>query len=151
MAWQRTNQLKDRSMKNKIIAPLILLLALVFSAFSSTAQEGRKIIAVVNKADWCPVCQSNGEKMMKEVIPVFTESSVQFVINDLTNEVTKSDSKGKLNELKVFGAVKKTTATGLLILVDAETGKVLKKVSVVEPAEKIVMIIKQTAMGEKNK
>ncbi|MBN8674554.1 MAG: hypothetical protein J0L56_10490 [Chitinophagales bacterium] len=134
-------------MKNKIIAPLILLL--VFSAFSGTAQEGRKIIAVLNKADWCPVCQSNGEKMMNEVIPVFAGSSVQFVMNDLTNEATKADSEGKLNELKVVGAVKKTTATGLLILVDAATGKVLKKLSVAEPAEKIVMIIKQTALVEK--
>jgi thiol:disulfide interchange protein len=136
-------------MKNKIIVPLVLLVALTFSAFTGTAQEGRKIIAVINKADWCPVCQSNGEKMMKEVMPVFEQSVIQFVMNDLTNETTKTDSKVKLNEVKVFDAVKKINATGLLILVDVATGKVLEKISVAEPVEKLIMTIRQKAMIEK--
>jgi hypothetical protein len=136
-------------MKNKIIVPLILLVAFTFSAFTGIAQEGRIIIAVINKADWCPVCQSNGEKMMKEVMPVFEQSVIQFVMNDLTNETTKTDSKVKLNEVKVFDAVKKINATGLLILVDVATGKVLEKISVAEPVEKLIMTIRQKAMIEK--
>lgn len=136
-------------MKNKILVSLVLFAALTFSAFTGTAQEGRKIIAVINKADWCPVCQSNGEKMMKEVMPVFEQSVVQFIMNDLTNEATKADSRMKLNEVKIFDAIKKINATGLLILVDAATGKVLEKISVAEPVEKLVMAIRQTAMVEK--
>jgi hypothetical protein len=136
-------------MKNKIIGHLVLFVALAFSAFTGGAQEGRKIIAVINKADWCPVCQSNGEKMMKEVMPVFEQSVVQFVMNDLTNETTKTDSKVRLNEVKVFDAVKKINATGLLILVDVATGKVLEKISVAEPVEKLIMTIRQKAMIEK--
>lgn len=149
MAWQQINQLKIRNMKNRIMAPVFLLIAVAFSALNSAAQEGKKVIAVINKADWCHICQSNGDKMMKEVIPVFAESSVQFVMNDLTNDGTKADSKEKLNEVKVYSAVKKTTATGMVILVDATTGKLIEKISVAEPAQKIVMAIKKAAMAEK--
>jgi RNA polymerase subunit RPABC4/transcription elongation factor Spt4 len=135
-------------MKNKILASL-LLISLTFSALAVNAQEGRKVIAVINKADWCPVCQSNGERMMKEIIPMFEQSNVQFVMNDLTNDATKADSKIKLNEAKVFGAVKKINATGLLVLVDAATGKILEKISVAEPSEKLIKAIKQSSMMDK--
>ena len=136
-------------MRNKLLISVLLLSTLLFSAITGNAQEGRKIIAVINKADWCPVCQANGEKMMKEIMPVFNESNVQFVMNDLTNDATKADSKMALDKVKAYGAVKKISATGWLLLVDAETGKLLEKISVAEPVEKLVKTIKQSSMVEK--
>ena len=132
-------------MKQKVLA-YFLLISLAFSALAGNAQEGRKVIAVINKADWCPVCQSNGEKIMKEVMPMFEQTNVQFVMNDLTNDATKADSKMKLNEAKVFEAVKKINTTGLLVLVDAVSGKVLEKISVAETAEKLIKVIKQSSI-----
>ena len=37
-----------------------MILALMVSA-SVMAQSEPKVVAVVNKADWCPGCQANGE------------------------------------------------------------------------------------------
>jgi ketosteroid isomerase-like protein len=136
-------------MRNKLLISVLLLSTLLFSAITGNAQEGRKVIAVINKADWCPVCQTNGEKMMKEIMPVFNGSNVQFVMNDLTNDATKADSKMTLDKVKAYGAVKKISATGWLLLVDAETGKLLEKISVAEPVEKLVKVIKQSSMVEK--
>ena len=136
-------------MRNKLLISVLLLSTLLFSVITGNAQEGRKVIAVINKADWCPVCQTNGEKMMKEVMPVFNESNVQFVMNDLTNDATKADSKMALDKVKAYDAVKKISATGWLLLVDAETGKLLEKISVAEPVEKLVKTIKQSSMVEK--
>lgn len=136
-------------MKNKLLIPVVLFIAILFSAITSHAQDSRKVIAVINRADWCPVCQANGEKMMKEVMPVFNESNVQFVMNDLTNETTKADSKMKLEDAKIYAAVKKINSTGLMLLIDAETGKLLEKISVAEPVEKLVMAIKKSSMMEK--
>ena len=136
-------------MRNKLLISVLLLSTLLFSVITGTAQQGRKVIAVINKADWCPVCQTNGEKMMKEIIPVFNESNVQFVMNDLTNDATKADSKMALDKVKAYDAVKKISATGWLLLVDAETGKLLEKISVAEPVEKLVKTIKQSSMVEK--
>ncbi len=126
----------------------MLCISLLFSAFASNAQEGKKIVAVINKADWCNVCQANGEKLMKDVMPVFENTSIRFVMNDLTNDITKEKSKGLLMETKVYGAVKKTGATGLLLLVDAESGKLIEKISVAEPAEKLIMVLKKSAEKE---
>lgn len=134
-------------MKRKILIPVIICAALLVSAFTAGAQEGKKVIAIINRADWCHVCQVNGEKVMKEVIPVFNESNVRFIMNDLTNDATKADSKMKLTEANVYEAVKKVNATGLLLLVDANTGKLLEKISVAEPAEKLVGVIKKNSMA----
>ncbi len=136
-------------MKNKFLIPVVLFVSMLLSAISSYAQDSRKVIAVINKADWCPVCQANGEKMMKEVMPVFSESMVQFIMNDLTSESTKADSKMKLEEAKVYAAVKKINSTGWMLLIDAETGKLLEKISVAEPAEKLLMAVKKLSTLEK--
>ncbi len=134
-----------------MIKKITALFSLLLIAFSSSlfAQGDRKIIAVINKADWCPVCQINGEKVMNEVMPVFKESGVLFMMNDLTDESTKEDSKKMLEEKKIFEAVKKIKSTGLILLVDAMTGKLLEKISVAEPAEKLIEAIRKKSMAVK--
>jgi thiol-disulfide isomerase/thioredoxin len=133
-------------MKNKFITSVLLLAAFLLSTLAVNAQESRKLIAVINKADWCAVCQATGEKMMKEVMPVFNESNVEFVMNDLTNDATKAESKMGLDKVNAYDAVKKISSTGWLLLVDAGTGKLLDKISVVEPSEKLVMAIKKFSL-----
>lgn len=111
-------------------------------------QTNTKVVAVINRADWCHVCQANGEKMMKEVMPVFENSGIRFIMNDLTNDATTEKSKELLKESKVYEIVKSNTYTGLVLLVDAETGKLTSKISVAEPAQKIIETLKMSAMKE---
>jgi hypothetical protein len=134
-------------MKHKLFIMMSALLLLL--SVTATAQTQAKITAVINRADWCPVCKANGEKVMKEVIPVFNESNVQFVINDLTDEATISSSKVMLTDKKVYDAVMKIKSTGQILLVDMEKGKIVSKISVAEPAEKIIQAIKHSAMSDK--
>jgi hypothetical protein len=133
-------------MKKTFLMPIILFVALMVSTITSIAQEGRKIIAVVNKAEWCHVCQANGARLMNELMPMFATSNVQFVMNDLTNTATKAESKKKLADLHVYKAAKKVKATGMLLLVDATTGKLLDKVSVAETTEMLQNKIKKLSM-----
>lgn len=126
-----------------------LLGVILFSSIVAIGQENKKVIAVINRADWCPVCQQNGERMMKEVMPVFNQSNVQFIMNDLTNDGTKEKSKMLLKEKKVYDAVKKTNATGLILLVDEASGKVTGKISVAESTDKLIKTIKHSSMTEK--
>ena len=122
---------------------------IIFTSIAAISQEGKKVIAVINKADWCPVCRQNGEKVMKEVMPVFNQSTIQFVMNDLTDDASKEKSKIALKEMKIYDAVKKITSTGLILLVDEATGKLIGKISVAETKEKLIETIKQSAMAEK--
>ena len=136
--------------RNKLFRKTTFLLGVIlFSSIVAIAQEGKKVIAVINRADWCPVCQQNGERVMKEVMPVFNQSNVQFIMKDLTNDATKEKSKMMLKEMKVYDAVKKTSATGLILLVDEASGKMTGKISVAEPTDKLIEAIKHSSMTEK--
>ena len=111
------------------------------------AQSDKKMVIVVNKADWCHVCQANGEKVMKEGIPVFENTNISFVMNDLTDKTSKKNSRASLKEMKVYQAVKMEEQTGLLLLVDPASGKTVEKISVSEPADKLIMKIRKMAEG----
>ena len=130
---------KEPTMK---IAALILLA--FFFTIAGMAQPTKKVIAVINRADWCHVCQANGEKMMKEVMPVFKDSDIRFIMNDLTNDETKNTSKMVLEENKVYEAVKKIKSTGMLLLVDELTGKLIDKISLAEPVDKLLDAIRKS-------
>lgn len=135
-------------MKNKLFKQVSLFVTAFMLTAVLNAQTNTKVVAVINRADWCHVCQANGEKMMKEVMPVFENSGIRFIMNDLTNDATTEKSKELLKESKVYEAVKSNTYTGLVLLVDAETGKLTGKISVAEPAQKIIETLKMSAMKE---
>lgn len=131
-------------MKNVVIkSVLVAFIAIVgssvfFSVMAQTKATTPKVYAVINKADWCPVCKANGARVMSEVIPACKDLKVKFVANDLTNEQTIATSTAELKQNKVLNAVKETKLTGVIILVDAKTKKVLKQISVSKPSEEII-------------
>jgi len=123
-----------------IILTFVLLVgsSIFFSASSQTKAAAPKVYAVVNKADWCPACQANGARVMNEVMPACKNLKVKFLANDLTNEKTVAASATELKKNKVYNAVKETKSTGLILLVDAKTKKVVKQISVTRPTEEII-------------
>lgn len=131
-------------MKNVVIRSMlfafiaILGSSVFFSAKAQTKTTSPKVYVVINKADWCPVCQANGPRIMSEVMPACKDLNVKFVANDLTNEQTIATSTEALKKNKVFNAVKETNSTGVILLVDAETKKVIKQISVARSTEEIV-------------
>jgi len=96
------------------------------------------VYAVINRADWCPVCQANRTKVMNKVILVCKNLNVKFVANDLTDEQPITKSTTELKKNKLFNAVKKIKSTGLILLVDTKTKKIIKQISVTKPAEEII-------------
>jgi len=127
---------------NRKYAVLFSVFAMVFLSLSAAAQSSAKVIAVISRADWCPVCQANGKKIMQEVIPACKNLQVHFVINDLTNDKTIARSKKILEKQDVENAVEDLKSTGVIILVDNKTKKVLQTISFAEPTDKIVQTIK---------
>lgn len=138
-------------MKNAIhragIFSVFLFFAAIFlSGYSATAQSSPNVIAVINRADWCPVCKANGPRVMQEVMPACKDMKVKFVMNDLTDKKTIAQSKTTLQKDDVYKAVEEQKSTGVIILVDNKTKKVLQTISVAEPTDRIVSTIK-TAQG----
>ncbi|HVM88812.1 MAG TPA: hypothetical protein VMT76_11550 [Puia sp.] len=123
------------------IALTLVMIAGTAISYSSKAQTKTltpKIYAVINRADWCPVCKANGGKIMSEVMPACKNLKVQFVANDLTNDKSISASVAELKKNNLYNTVKETKATGIILLVDAKTKKLVKQISVAEPSADII-------------
>lgn len=102
------------------------------------AQSNAKVIAVVNKADWCHVCEANGERMMMEVFSAYKEQpQVIISMNDITDDKSKAASKEKLEKLGVYNLVANEKRTGLILFINPKTKKVISHISVSESTEDI--------------
>jgi len=118
------------------------------STQSTTAEI--KVIAVVNRANWCAVCKANGERFGNNIMPYATKG-LAIVMNDLTNETTIAKSKDDLKKSSVYKQIyktnrkgvgrmmqvcgivhgkEKTMASGIVTFIDAKTLKVLSETSI---------------------
>ncbi len=141
-----------------------LLFATSFSSFAQMPENSSnpKLIAVVNKANWCGVCKANAERFTKVLLP-YSSKGVNIFLNDLTNETTKEASKQELEKANVYVAVntiprkgmgkalkachmvkdKKQTQdiAGIVTFIDPGSHKQLKQVSISMSDEEMNSII----------
>jgi len=141
--------------KLKLMSALFLM-AMSFMSFGqetggeqSTAVE-TKVIAVVNRANWCSVCKANGERFGNNMMP-YAAKGLAIVINDLTDETTIAKSKADLKKSSLYKLIYETNrkgvgrlmqvcgilhgknknmATGIVTFIDAKTLKVLSETSI---------------------
>ena len=140
---------------------VIMAVLLVVTSFGSIAQtiehsENPKLIAVVNKANWCAVCKANAARFGANIMP-YAAKGVNIYMNDLTNETTKEASKKELEKVNVYVAVttiprkgmgkmlkscglvhdKKQTqnVSGIVTFINPKTHKQVKQLSIAESDE----------------
>jgi hypothetical protein len=119
---------------------LIFAVALVMSfSFAASAQNAQpKVIALLTEASWCPICQANGPRFMKDVMPkVMMNKEVKMVMNDVSNDKTKASSKPMLEEIGIYNFAENNPGTGVLYFIDAKTKELLSKVSLAQTNEEI--------------
>lgn len=114
------------------------------------AKYTSKIIAVINRADWCSVCKANGERFGKNIMP-YTSKGLAIITNDLTDDLTIEKSKVKLKRASLYKQIYETRrkgvgrmmqvcgfihgknrsiATGMVTFIDAKTLKVVGGTSI---------------------
>jgi len=128
-------------MKNlkTIFTSVVFIMLLSVTAF---AGNGSKVIAVVNKADWCPVCQKNGMRAMETFKENNKDMAIQFVGNDLTNDETKKKSAEELKKVGLEKAMADKNGTGLVYFFDADSKKLITQVSVAKSNEELAEAMK---------
>lgn len=119
----------------KTFLATMMLVALV--SISGFAQNQAKVIAVINKADWCPACQQNGERAMAAFMESNKDMAIQFVANDLTNDETKSKSVELLKKLGLDKAVSAYKGTGVAYFFNANTKTLISQISVAKSNEEL--------------
>ncbi len=98
------------------------LFTILFSS-STFAQTSPKIIAVINKANWCSVCKANEERAMAAFEANNKDGAYQFVINDISNAETSKKSAAEISKLGLTKVMEPYKATGIVCLFDAKTKK----------------------------
>jgi hypothetical protein len=116
----------------------LLVAAMLMIGLSTFAQTNAKVIAIVNKADWCSICKAYGGR----TVAAFTENNKDnyfaFIVNDITNDKTTIASKPEIEKAglaKIHSAIK---ASGILTFYDAKTKKTLGQVTVANSEEEVI-------------
>lgn len=129
----------------KLLIASVLLLGIGISGFAQTSQV--RVIALLNKASWCPVCQVNGARFTKDIMPmVMTNKQIKIVKNDLLDDKTKGVPMKMLEKAGIADFAKDNTATGMLYFLDDKTKKLISKVSIAAPDGKIRQVFKEVLM-----
>ncbi|MFO7874339.1 MAG: hypothetical protein R6U62_07635 [Bacteroidales bacterium] len=109
-----------------------LLLILTFIAIiplTATSQTDAKVLAVVNSAEWCGVCQQHGERAMSVLKQNNADGEVHFIMNNVTNDETKEASKKELEKYGLSDAMADHEATGVAYFFDADNNEFIDQVS----------------------
>jgi thiol-disulfide isomerase/thioredoxin len=117
-----------RAVPTLIAAALVAVVALVSLAATPHALADKPssatVIAVVNRADWCPACKQHGPSAMK-TFEAANRNAFALVVNDLTDDATKQKSQTALSQAGVADAMAKLTATAVIYFFDAKSKKKL--------------------------
>ena len=115
----------------QLICAVALVLGISFAVSAQNSQP--KVIALLTKASWCPICQANGPRFMKDVMPmVMKNKEVQMVMNDVSNDDTKATAKPMLEKAGIYEFTEKNPGTGMLYFINARTKKLISKVSLAQ-------------------
>ncbi|MCU0360951.1 MAG: hypothetical protein MUF75_09575 [Bacteroidia bacterium] len=120
-----------KNIKHLFVAAFLVLASAAFS------QNNSKVIAMVTKANWCPVCKEHGPRMMDQVFSTYTDGKLLVISNDITNN---ESIKGCEKDLKANGLsnlAKESKMTGMITLINAKTKKVISTISVAESTEAV--------------
>ncbi len=113
-----------------------ILIIVLFSSIASFAQTEPKIVAVVTKANWCPACVKNGERVLTEVLSKVDTEKVAIIANDLTDDNSIKVSRKALLSFGIENIEFKTTA--IISFIDLKTKKVIKRVSVTKNSNELL-------------
>lgn len=114
----------------------------VIGMFSSNVQnENTKVIVLLNKANWCSVCQANGPRVEKDLMPMLMQNKqVQLVVNDLSDKSTKASSQMMLEKAGLASFGKKNNGTGMMYFIDAKSKKLISSIMLSKSNDEIMKV-----------
>jgi hypothetical protein len=132
----------------KVKAIFVMLLMTIGIAANAQDNHGMppqsvnpKLVAVVNRGNWCTVCKENGQRFGTLLMP-YSAQGVNIYMNDLTDATTTNASKELLQKAGVYSkALAKVKETGLVVFINPRTGKKIKQVSIALADEEMKTII----------
>ncbi len=126
-------------MKN--IKSILVAVVMMFGSLSF-AQTNTKVIAIVNKADWCSICKAYAGRTVETFTENNKDNYFQFIVNDITNNETKKTSEPAIAKVGLVKIQEATKGAGVLTFYDQKTKKVLGQVTVANTVEEVATTMK---------
>ncbi|MBK7625600.1 MAG: hypothetical protein IPJ16_00105 [Bacteroidales bacterium] len=122
----------------KTAKPILIAIILnIIIALSLNAQTEIKVIAVLNKADWCPVCRTHDKRAMPAIMDNNIDGAVKFIIYDQSNDQTTEET-GK--DLKIAGleqTIEKHDGAGMVSFFNYKSKEFISQISFAESNDKL--------------
>ena len=115
---------------NRRLLTMLAMFALALPAFTSAGASipEPQIVAVKFHGDWCGSCRKMGN-VFTDLQNKLDGSPVLFVQLDLTNTTTRHQAVLMASALGLSNAYTENPGTGFILLVDARSKKVIKKLT----------------------
>jgi len=117
-------------MNRRLILPLVAVISLTLPvhADSGASIPGPQIVAVKFHGDWCGSCRKMGSAFI-DLQNKLDGSPILFVQLDLTNNTTKHQAVLLASTLGLSKAYTENPGTGFVLLIDAQSKKVVKRLT----------------------
>lgn len=126
-----------------IATTVFTLFLLSMTAYAQSPGEA-KVIGVKMDADWCGKCQVMNPKL-DNIMPEFKDHAVLFTKFNMTDEFTTQQAGFFAQKLGLSGLFEENKGqTGYMLLLDAETHEVLKRLTSDQSEEELIADIKST-------
>jgi hypothetical protein len=102
---------------------------------------------VINKADWCSVCKTNGDRAMAAFMSNNKAMAVLFLGNNVTDDKTEKKSAEELKKYGLDKVMEKYTGTGVTYFLNAKTKTLINEISLAEPDNKLADALVNTKKG----
>jgi hypothetical protein len=116
----------------------ILVAMLITMSFTTFAQSKSKVITVVNKADWCTICQAYAGRTVEAFTKNNKDNYFQFIVNDITSDKTIKASKPAIVKAGLSNSLQEAYGAGVLSFYNAKTKKLIAQVTVANTPEEVV-------------
>lgn len=120
-----------------ILSTVFTLFLLSMTAYAQSPDEA-KIIGVKMDAEWCGKCQVLNPKM-DNVMPEFKDHAVLFTKFNMTDEFTTQQAGYLAQKMGLRDLFEENKGqTGYMLLLDAETHEVLKRLTSDQSEEELI-------------
>lgn len=135
-------------MKNLTGSLIVIITFLMFSGSQVKGLEktdDKKVIVMVNTAQWCPACKKNGNRVEVDVLSQYRNNpNYQIIINDLSTKETKKASEVVYTVAGIAGVAKSNNSTGVIYFINSDTKLLISTISVTKTTEEIKQAFDQS-------
>ena len=113
-----------------------------FNSVSITnAQPELKVIAVLNKANWCPVCRAHDKRAIPALMENNKDGAIKFIVYDQTDDQTTEKTAEDIKIAGLEHTIEKHDGAGMVSFFNYKSKEFISQISFAESNDKLTEAI----------